>query len=233
MIALAAIQRRVGARPDGKWGPLTAAAITAALDSCGFKQPAARTLRNPEAFYVGVRGVTKSLNTVQSNTVQALLASASHWSTAWLAYGLGTAWHEARFEPVEEIGKGRGRRYGVPGPHGGQIAYGRGLVQNTWPENYARADEELGLNGALIADYSLALRPDIAVPILVRGMEEGWFAKDREGRRHTLARHLPDERGTPAQFEAARRIINGTDRATLVAGYAERFQDSLTAGGWA
>lgn len=233
MIALAAIQRRVGARPDGKWGPLTAAAITAALDSCGYKQPAGRALRNPEAFYVAVRGVTKSLNTVQFNTVQALLTSASHWSTAWLAYGLATAWHEARFEPIEEIGKGRGKRYGVPGPHGGQIPFGRGLVQLTWPDNYEWADKECGLEGALIADYAQALRPNIAVMILVRGMEQGAFAKDREGRRHSLARHLPDERGTPGQFEAARRIINGTDQATLVAGYAERFQDALTAGGWA
>src|SRR5689334_14433111 len=51
----------------------------------------------------------------------------------WLAYMLATAkWETANtMKPVEEIGKGRGRAYGVPKANG-QIYYGRGYVQLTW-----------------------------------------------------------------------------------------------------
>jgi len=34
------------------------------------------------------------------------------------------------------------------------------------------------------------------------------------------------------QFCAARRIVNGQDRAALVASYALAFQQALEAGGW-
>lgn len=195
-----------------------------------------RSLRDSEAFFRGVRAVTGSLEQAQVDTVQGLLTKASHWSIAWLAYGLATAWHEARLKPIEEIGKGRGRRYGVAGArsdgkagpnYGGQMPYGRGLVQLTWCDNYEKADRELGLNGALLADFALALRPDIAAGILVRGMEEAWFTGKG------LGDYLPDARGTEAQFIQARRIINGTDRAQLIAGHAIKFQDALSAGGWA
>jgi hypothetical protein len=40
-------------------------------------------------------------------------------------------------------------------------------------------------------------------------------------------------RATRAQFTAARRIVNGQDRASLIADYAMRFQDVLLAGGCA
>ncbi|MDB5447233.1 MAG: hypothetical protein JWQ97_2550, partial [Phenylobacterium sp.] len=36
-----------------------------------------------------------------------------------------------------------------------------------------------------------------------------------------------------AQFTAARRAVNGQDRAGLIADYAMRFQDALLAGGCA
>jgi putative chitinase len=186
----------------------------------------ARTLKNVEAFWKAVRAVTGSLVQVQVDVVNALLAKAAHWPTSWLAYALATGWHEARLKPIEEWGKGRGHKYGVPGKHG-QVAYGRGLVQLTWDFNYQKADDELDLHGALIKDYAMALRPDIAVAIMVRGMEEGWFTAK------SLKTYLPDETGTVEQFANARRIINGTDKASLIAGYAERFQDALKAGGWA
>ncbi len=222
MTTLKAIQRRVGVTADGKWGPATAAAIMAALPL-----PRMKRLRDAAAFFAAVRKVTGSLHPVQVEILNALVATATSWPTSWLAYGLATAWHEARLKPVEEIGKGRGRPYGRPGKHGGQIAYGRGLPQLTWDYNYEKADEELELGGALIGDYSKALDPTITVQILVMGMEEGWFTGK------SLGDYLPADRGTLAQFTAARRIINGTDRAEMIAGYAVQFQDAVIAGGWA
>lgn len=222
MATLKSIQRRVGVAADGKWGPATAAAIMAALP-----QPRMKRLRDAGAFFAGVRKVTGSFDQEQMEILNALLAAASSWSMSWLAYGLATAWHEARLKPVEEIGKGRGRPYSRPGKHDGQIAYGRGLVQLTWDYNYAKADEELELGGALIGDYSKALDPTIAVRILVIGMEEGWFTGK------SLGDYLTSDRATLQQFIPPRRIINGTDRDALIAGYAVEFQNALIAGGWA
>jgi hypothetical protein len=48
-----------------------------------------------------------------------------------------------------------------------------------------------------------------------------------------LARFLPARAGRqPRPVRLARKIINGADRADLVAGYALTFQDALALGGW-
>jgi hypothetical protein len=153
--------------------------------------------------------------------------AAAGFPLAWAAYALATAVHETggAMAPLREYGKGAGRTYGKTGRNGGQVAYGRGDVQLTWDENYERADRELALNGALIADYDLALDPKISARILVEGMEGGWFTG--KGLRLFLPQVARRE-----QFVAARKIINGTDRAELIAGYAETFQRALQAGGW-
>lgn len=148
--------------------------------------------------------------------------AAGHDNSRWLAYILATAYHETAhlMQPVKEFGRGRGRKYGKPGPHRGQIAYGRGFVQLTWPENYERADRELGLNGKLIDNYDLALDPIISARILIRGMVEGWFT----------GKKLDDYfRSDFVNWTAARRIVNGTDRAKLIAGYGRDFYLALQA----
>ena len=177
------------------------------------------------AFYAGLRKVTGPLDAVQVETINALRSAALGWSTGWLAYGLATAWHEARFKPQSEWGHGHGHPYGLPGKHG-QAQYGRGLVQLTWDRNYEAADAGLGLDGALLANFDLANDPDIAARILVWGMAGGKFTGVG------LAHFIPDRLGTHPQFFAARKIINSTDRADLIAGYACQFQDACTAGGW-
>lgn len=236
-MTLADIQRRVGVTPDGKIGPNTLAAIAKALGMT----VKVRAMTDAGAFFSVLRKLTGPLNQIQVDTVNKLLDSAAHWPTSWLADGLATAWHEARFEPVEEIGKGRGKRYATPGArsngmvgpvYGGDAPYGRGLVQITWVDNYEWLDAaatEAGLirNGDLLNDFSLALRPDIAALALVKGMEDGAYTTKK------LADYLPDELGTLKQFIQARRIINGTDRAEKIAGHALHIQDGIVAGRWA
>jgi hypothetical protein len=58
--------------------------------------------------------------------------------------------------------------------------YGRGFVQLTWEANYKRADEALGLNGALIANPDMALKPDIAAKSSSRGMERAGSPEEAE-----------------------------------------------------
>jgi hypothetical protein len=161
----------------------------------------------------------RPLTALQQQGAQALVAQFSllgDGSTAHLAYVLATAWHETatRMQPIREFGLGRGHSYGRP-DHTGQVPYGRGFVQLTWDHNYAKADQRLGLGGALVRNYDLALQLDIASKIIVRGMIEGWFT----GRKLS----------SYTDFVDMRRIINGTDRAALVASYARVFLPALQA----
>jgi hypothetical protein len=58
-------------------------------------------------------------------------------------------------------------------------------------------------------------------------MRDAWFT-GKSFQSYLPAAGLADK----AQFTAARRIINGTDKASLIAGYAIAFQAALVAGEW-
>lgn len=219
--SLVEIQRHVGVTADGRWGPLTADAIAKAL---GMKQPQ-QALEDSAAFFKSVRELTGKLDQMQVDSINLILKHAAHWSLSWAAYGLATAWHEARFRPIEEWGRGAGRPYARAGKYG-QSQHGRGFVQLTWDRNYEWADRELGLGGSLTRNFNRALEPDIAAQVLIKGMEQGAFTGKG------LRDYLPGWSGTEAQFIQARRIVNGTDKAKLIAGYAEHFQRALEKGGW-
>jgi hypothetical protein len=195
-------------------------------------------LDDPQAFFDSVResGVFGSaLKPDQVKGLEAVLgpAKAAGWPLAFTAYMLATAAHETAetMQPVREafwLSESWRRAHLRYYPF-----YGRGYVQLTWKPNYERADRELELGGRLNADLDLALDPDIAAMIMVRGMQEGWFARDKAGQPHTLARHLPANGAASVdQFTSARRIINGTDKAGPIAGEAIKFQTALQAGGW-
>jgi len=141
-----------------------------------------------------------------------------------LSYMLATALHETArtMQPIAEYGKGAGRKYGVKGKYG-QVPYGRGYVQLTWDSNYERADKELGLKGALLRDFNLAMRQDIAAKIMFEGMTAGWFTGKR------LSDYIV---GDKADYVGSRRIINGTDKAKTIAGHALVFEAALKAGGY-
>lgn len=196
--------------------------------------PPAPAQFNEAAFFDALRR-TKALGpTLTADEVegcQAIVGACrtAGYGLAWTAYALATAHHEtaATMRPIREYGRGKGRRYGVAGKHG-QVGYGRGYVQLTWDYNYEKADVKLGLAGRLTSNYDLALDPKIAADIMVRGMAEGWFTGKK------LGDYLPvSGAATRAQFEPSRRIINGTDKAALIASHALEFQPALKAGGMA
>lgn len=140
------------------------------------------------------------------------------------AYVLATAYHETAktMQPVKEglnasdAWRKKNLRY--------YPWYGRGHVQLTWEENYRKADQKLGLGGALAANPDLALDPEISAQVLVLGSVQGWFSGDKKGR-HTLARHI--KTGTRAEYRQARRIINIMDKADLIAGHALIYKEAL------
>lgn len=138
-----------------------------------------------------------------------------------LAYMTATAYHESGhdFEPRDEYGLGRGKGYGRPVQiASGQtrIYYGRGLVQLTWHDNYVRAEREL--NVPFVAQPELAKAWPHCYDILSGGMHAGWFT----GRR--LAQFINHK---IFDYIEARTIINGHDKADLIAGYAIRFERIL------
>lgn len=137
----------------------------------------------------------------------------------WLAYMLATTYHETatKMAPIEEYGHGAGRDYGRPDAETGQIYYGRGYVQLTWKSNYDTMGRRLGLD--LLNKPELALDPAVAADILFDGMAYGIFTGVG------LARYFNDKVDDPID---ARRIINGTDCAELIAGYHADFLTALT-----
>ena len=194
-----------------------------------------RAVSNGEAFYKALRKIMGPLDQTQVDSINSLLSAAAHWPVGWLAYALATAFHESRLRPIKEMGSDQylskydtGRLAKVlgntPQADGDGIRYaGRGFVQITGRTNYRNAGKHLGID--LLADPDKALDPGIATRILVWGMETGAFTGK------SLSDYV-SQRGTHSEFVNARRIINGTDRASLIAGYAVKFQDALEAGGW-
>lgn len=137
----------------------------------------------------------------------------------WTAYALATAYHETAttLEPIEEYGKGKGRAYGKA--ENGKIYYGRGFVQLTWLDNYLTFARRLNID--LAKNPELALQPHVAVQIMVMGMTKGLFTG-------VGLDDLTHSDGT-LDYLHARKVINGMDKAALIAGYAGQFCTALTA----
>lgn len=146
------------------------------------------------------------------------------------AYCLATAQHETgnfkylreiwgptaaqkRYEDRTDLGntqKGDGKRF-----------MGRGLVHITGRRNYTDWSKRLGLD--LLKSPELAEKPEIAVRILVEGMKLGTFTGKKLSDYMTLRK---------SDFRQARRIVNGMDRADLIADYAKEFDALLLAAGY-
>jgi peptidoglycan hydrolase-like protein with peptidoglycan-binding domain len=94
--------------------------------------------------------------------------------------------------------------------------YGRGYVQLTWKENYEKYTKLLGVD--LVKNPDLALRPDVALFVLVHGMKKGIFTGA------SLSTYINASR---VDFRGARAIINGSDRAADCAGYARQWLNAL------
>lgn len=190
---------------------------------------------NRKHFFDTVRvGLLKgSMNQSQVLGMDSILLN---WETEgltdlrWLAYMLATTFHETAktMQPIEEYGKGKGYRYGKKIKRSGvqyslpdKIYYGRGYVQLTWYENYETMGRLLGID--LLNNPELALQPAIASKIMFEGMTKGNSNfGDFTGK--SLEHYFNDKK---EDWVNARRIINGTDKADLIAGYGKKFMSAL------
>lgn len=167
---------------------------------------------------------------------------------AQLAYCLATMKHEtaSTMQPIKEIGNAAyfKRMYDIEGarpakarelgnihPGDGAKFCGMGDVQSTGRGNAKRNTQKLRALGVIGADVDFEqtpekmMEPRLAAIIMFEGMEAGWFTAD------TLDKEIDanidgDEH---ADYLRARRIINGHDRAELIAGYADGFLKALRA----
>lgn len=154
----------------------------------------------------------------------------------WLAYMLGTVYAETArtMEPIHEYGGAAyfTRRYDINGenpslarrlgnlsPGDGALFAGRGYVQLTGRSNYAKMSKIVGVE--LQSNPDLAMDPAVAARIMLAGMT-GTPANTFSG--VNLQRYFND---TTEDWEGARRIINGTDHAATIAGYAQSFYEGL------
>lgn len=200
---------------------------------------------NRQAFFdscrTGVMGPTLDADEVSG--AEAILDAMAGAPVAHTAYALATAWHETAhtMQPIREFGGPSyfRRMYDIEGqrpalaksmgntvPGDGVRYCGRGYVQLTWRSNYRKAGEKLGL--PLESNPEMAMRRDVAAKIMRRGMDEGWFT----GKAFSHFFRADGGASRP-DFIAARRIINGSDKAALIADYAMGFQKALIVGGWA
>ena len=85
-----------------------------------------------------------------------------------------------------------------------------------WFENYKKASEKLKHD--FLNNPDDVMQIEHATNILLLGMKEGWFT----GRK--LSDYINQSK---KDYLNARRIINGMDKASLIAGYAETFEKAL------
>lgn len=146
------------------------------------------------------------------------------------SYVLGTTWHETgAFKHMREIWgpTPAQKRYEGRADLGntvrgdGKKFMGRGFVQITGRRNYTDWGRRLGLD--LLKEPQLAEKPEIAAKILVQGMKLGTFTGKKLSDYVTLQR---------SDFRNARRIVNGMDRADLIADYASKFDALLIEAGY-
>jgi putative chitinase len=178
---------------------------------------------------------------LKQTQVDGLTTLLDYWEThhaakddRWLAYVLGTAYHEVdrRMQPIHEYGSTAYfmSRYDISGNNpklatrlgnnivgDGATYHGRGFVQLTGKANYQDWENRTGQ--PLVAQPDLVIDTGIATRIIFEGMIGGTFT----------GRQLSDYFSpAKADWVNARRIVNGLDKANMIAGYGQEFYAALS-----
>lgn len=187
---------------------------------------------NITGLFNALRTLAKTLSQIQVDSVNAILAACTKHNLTDLhqiAYVFATAYHESRLKPIEEVGKGKGLPYGskldIGGGAGKRVPYttpdklyfGRSFVQLTWLANYRAFGKLLGID--LVNHPELALDTHIAAEIIVIGMQKGMFTGINLERFFHVGLIDPVD---------ARTIVNGHDKAVLIASYYDVIYKGLS-----
>jgi peptidoglycan hydrolase-like protein with peptidoglycan-binding domain len=213
---------------DGKFGPQTQAAIRqfkvnsqlTATDTFDAATAKAMVESKPSSALL-----LKWEGGDRDATVQAIKQEANRQGITnkdQIAYIIATVEHETAgsFEPVRE-----GYYLGEPEAENYRRTlieyypyYGRGYVQLTWNYNYRTYSNLTGLD--LINNPDLAMRPDVALFVIVHGMKNGTFSKHG----YSLDYFTSDD---GFDFVGARQTVNNTDKASDIAAIAQSWTANL------
>lgn len=193
-------------------------------------------------FFARWRREFGALRAPQVSDIEALLAALESdrhiTDIRWAAYMLATVYHEtaATMSPIDEFGSTAyfeqrygshtavGRNLGNTQPGDGARFHGRGYVQLTGRRNYTVMSQRLldsyGVSVDLATDPERAKDILTAYRVMSLGMRDGSFTGK------SLRQYITGRR---CDYVNARRIINGLDRAALVARHAEAFERILRA----
>lgn len=173
---------------------------------------------------INARIFADKLTEVQKTSIQAIIDQCTAQGITdqrQIAYILATAYHECfnprhpetRMTPITEFGGEvylKGKKY--------YPYYGRGFSQLTWEDNYKKEGLRMGLD--LIGSPVLMLQIPTAANSHVYCMVHGSYT----GRK--LSDYINEVK---CDFVNARRIVNGTDKADVIAGYAQKFLAAIQA----
>jgi putative chitinase len=216
----------------------------------GVNQSHKEIIMDRKAFFTAIRPMFGgSLSQSQVDGLNRLLDVwhkyyAINGSAEELAYNLATSFHEtaATMQPITERGSRSyfnkyepgtriGKRLGNTQKGDGYRFRGEGDVQNTGRANARKATKRL--NEVFGLGIDLEVNPDqrgdpfISAHSLFLGNREGWWTgRDLGGYIDGVDESDAEDR---AEYVKARAVVNGKDRADLIAGYAVKFEAALKA----
>lgn len=183
------------------------------------------------SFDVLRKQLFKTLNQSQVDGLNYLVGRCKEFSLTYpeTAYILATVYHETGIERRNVKGEKYIDRTMLPVKEQGSDAYlrskryypyiGYGYVQLTWEDNFRRIGKFIGAD--LIKFPEKALEKDNASAILIKGCVFGWFTGVG------FHRKCPVYRYNRASYVRARKIVNGVDKAGIIADYAIVFEKAL------
>jgi len=178
---------------------------------------------NRKKFFDGYRlnlDPNKKLDQSEVNALTVFLdmvdANFKRFTVPQWAYIFATTFHEtnATFLPIKEAywlsedWRKKNLRY-FP-------FYGRGFVQITWKANYEKFSKQIGED--FVKNPDLVMTPKYAFRILIDGFQKGDFTNKK------ISDYINNK---IKDYKGARRCINGTDKAQLIANYATLFEKIL------
>lgn len=186
------------------------------------------------SFFTKIKanGLFKTLNQNQVDSFNALFDECEKQGVTdirQIAYIFATVYHEVNktMMPIEEYGKGKNRTYGHKVKYSGKpyvepdkIYYGRGHTQNTWYEIYEKLTKVNPNGWDFLNKPELLLQLQPSIWATVYAMRTGLYTGKK------LSWYIG---GSECDFMNARRIINGTDKAEMIMGYANKFLAALQA----
>lgn len=176
-------------------------------------------------FYSRFRQKLGRLNQSQVNGINFLLTKfesdrepAINNYSVWVkqvAYVFATIKHEVAntYQPITEYSNTTCKRY-----DGGCAYKGRGYVQLTHRYNYKKLSPIVGVD--LVSNPLKALESKISYRVTSYGMHHGSFTGKK------LGTYINNNK---TNYWSARRVVNGTDKASLIKEYALKFQNILEA----